>query len=108
MCGSFSLDSVLTVLTVLAPVLIPLGLVLYHLILQRLPSEQAKRVEANVQLFVSAVEQVYKNVPGSGAYKKAMVQQMLAKAGVKADPARVDALIEAAVAALPLQSAVAH
>ena len=96
-----SLNDVLALIAALLPVLIPLGLFVYHLLMAHLPANRASAIEQEVNLIVRAVEQTYKAVPGSGAYKKAEVMRLAAHFGLKVDPARLDALIEAAVASLP-------
>lgn len=98
-----SVNDVLSVLIVAAPVLVPVMCALYQLLVAQLPAAKRDKVEHDVRLVVSAVEQIYGSVPGSGAYKKAEVQRLLTALGVKGvDPVLLDTLIEAAVAALPV------
>lgn len=96
---TINVNDMLTLLAVAMPVLVPLSLFLYKSLLELLPAAQAAKVEAEVKLLVTAVEQMYKAVPGSGAYKKAEVLRLAQPLGI--DPARLSLLIEAAVAALP-------
>ena len=96
---SFDANSLLSFLVAATPVLIPVGLFLYRVLLGQLPAAKAAKVEGEVKLLVSAAEQMYKAVPGSGAYKKAEVLRQAQHLGV--DPVRLNLLIEAAVASLP-------
>lgn len=95
-----NLNTTLSVLAAFAPFLIPLSLFLYHLGMAHLPANQRARVERELTLIIQAVEQTYKSVPGSGAYKKAQVVKLASEMGLKVDPKLLDVLIESSVATL--------
>ena len=65
---------------------------------EKLGAEKLNKLRELVAIAVRAAEQIFG--PKTGEKKKAYAQQWLREQGVKADPARVDAMIEAAVLAL--------
>lgn len=95
-----NLNNALSILAAFAPVLIPAGLFVYHLGMAQLPASKRANVERELSLIVSAVEQTYKAVPGSGAFKKAEVIRLAGEFGLKVDPKLLDVLIESSVATL--------
>ena len=65
---------------------------------EKLGAEKLQKLQELIVIAVRAAEQIFG--PKTGAEKKAYVQRWLKAQGVKADPERVDAMIEAAVLAL--------
>lgn len=94
------LDNTLLTLAALLPVLIPVVMLVYKLVLAHLPNNARDAAERDVALAVAAAEQLYANIPGSGPAKKVEALRMAAAMGVKLDPAVLDVLIEATVHSL--------
>lgn len=99
---SFSLADALTLISLIVPILVPLGMALYQHLLDGLPANQRAVVSQVVDNAVTAVEQMVGS--GSGPLKKAnateLVNAMLASRHIHVAPAEVSALIECGVAAL--------
>lgn len=96
-----NIDHVLTIAAAVSPVLVPVGLAVYHIILGQLPAAKREKAEAVVGTVVRAVEQMYAAAPGSADTKKAEAVRLAHAMGVNVSPATLDLLIEAAVASLP-------
>ena len=96
-----SLDQVLTILASLMPVIVWLLMVAYRLVLEHLPAAKRAQAEKDVAMLVTAVEQVFKNAPGSGAQKKMEVLRLAHLIGIPASDTVLNLLIESTVAALP-------
>ena len=65
---------------------------------EKLGAEKLLKLQQLISIAVQAAEQLFG--PGTGAQKKAYVQDWLNQQGVRADAGQVDAMIEAAVLAL--------
>lgn len=72
---------------------------LFHVLVSKLPANQQPRIEAIVNQAVQAVEQARSLVPGAvkKEYATNLTNALLKAVGLKATPAQVDTLIEAAV-----------
>lgn len=99
-----SLDHTLTVLAAVLPVLIPVVMVAYRLVLEQLPAARREQAEKTVFHVVDAVEQMYRAIPGSGEMKKAEALRLARAVGVKVSPATLELLIESAVYSMPHES----
>ncbi|GHO55536.1 phage holin [Ktedonobacter robiniae] len=81
------------------PLVVAIVAYVYKLLVAKLPEAQRTKVEAIVNQAVVAVEQAQALVPGQVKkdYATNLINSLLKSAGVKATPAQIDTLIEAAV-----------
>ena len=103
-----TLADTLTLISIIVPILVPLGMALYHRLLEGLPSNRQAVVAQIVDRAVTAVEQMVGS--GNGALKKdratEMIGEMLNTEGklfgrrIPVTSTQISALIECSVAAL--------
>ena len=92
-------------LVALMPFLVSAAVALFHRMYAKLPANKQAQAQAIATVVVPAVEQMWKNAPGSGVQKKAealkLASAMLSDLGLKITPDTLNVYVEAAVRALP-------
>lgn len=98
-------DILVAVLTPLMPFLVSGAIALFHWASSKLPANKLVLANQIVSVAVPAVEQMFKNMPGSGVQKKAeavkLATAMLNDHGLKVSADTLNALLESAVRSLP-------
>ena len=99
---SVSPGDLAAVLAVLLPIAAPFLGALYKQLVSRLPAAQQAQLSQVVSSAVSAAEQVYQGVPGSGQAKRQfVVSRVEAIFGKRVNASLVEVLLEDAVRLLP-------
>jgi hypothetical protein len=100
---TFTEQLIILIIPFVLPPLVALSAVLYQHLLQRVPEKKRELIEKVIGTVVTAIEQTAPAVVGNQQKKQAamnMASEMLAHLNIKASPATLSAMIEAAVYAL--------
>jgi hypothetical protein len=97
---SFTEQLIILMIPIILPPLVALSAVLYQHLLQKVPEKKRELIEKVIGTVVTAIEQTAPAMVGNQEKKQAamnMASEMLAHLNIKASPATLSTMIEAAV-----------